>query len=486
MKYAKIYTLAALVTFCFCRNHVDFAAAAQKTQGPAATSPLNIGSLPQTVTVVNGQRLNLSLTVSGGVSPIQYVWQKNGVEIAGATLASILLPPAVSGDNDAIYSVTIIDATGEVLTSSTRLRIVTAPNSDTLLSSILNFAETGVRNWNFGGHNMDFAEFNESRGFWDYADATFEPWLYDRPYVWRLLHNMTADGRWQLQADQDLAYYESRLGSNGLFLNKGDDAKYSYVHTWSTNTAKAQAAYQATLAAVPNVADFSGAALWTERQMWFALDAAVKYYVVSGNASALVRAKAIVDQWDTVCAGRGAPLVTYTRHEGGGPGGTQPTDLVTSPWMAALYFQAARLYMEAVPAVAPQIRRQASDYFDWLNVSANRGFYPGAQASAAYAAYVIPGYLAGGTMIGDAAPSVAHMEHGLDMAGFIAFAIRSKQALSLPTADAEVRLAQMKLTAERVFADTVRTTTYLPRYRLSPPRKLMWWLRGLYELRVNE
>ena len=136
--------------------------------------------------------------------------------------------------------------------------------------------------------------------------------------------------------------------------------------------------FTATVDGFPDKATLSG--LWTERELWVALNAAVKYHTIAGDAASLKRAQAMVDQWDAVAAGRGAPLVTYTLHEGGGPGGTLPTDLITSPWMSALYFQAARLYIQQVPAAAPQVYRQASDYFDWLNVPAHRGFYPGASS----------------------------------------------------------------------------------------------------------
>ena len=39
--------------------------------------------------------------------------------------------------------------------------------------------------------------------------------------------------------------------------------------------------------------------------------------------------------------------------------------------------------------------------------------------------------------------------------------------------------------ARASFADATRATAYLPLYRLAPPRKFNWWVRGLYELRVN-
>lgn len=360
------------------------------------------------------------------------------------------------------------------------------PTPAPLLATLLKFAETASRNWNFEGHEVT-SQFTESQGRWDYTDSTFEPWLFDRPEIWNLLARMSGPPRWQAQAQSDLAYYESRLGADGIFLNKGGgDTKYSYVHTWSGNAGKQQAAYDATVAGFPDTADLSPGALWTERELWVALDAAVKFHALNGGSAPLARAQAMVDQWDAVCAGRGAPLVSYTQHEGGGPGGTRPTDPVTSPWMAALYFQAARAYLQAAPARAAQVHRQASGYFDWLEVPAHRGFYPGTEAHPQYAGLSFPGYLAGGTLIGDAGPSAAHMDHALDVAGFIAFAIRAKQALGLPTTAATNRLAQMKTVAALALSDATRSTLYLPKYRLNPPRKFNWWVRGAHELWLHD
>ncbi|MDP3824334.1 MAG: hypothetical protein Q8R33_22930 [Burkholderiales bacterium] len=351
---------------------------------------------------------------------------------------------------------------------------------------MLNFAETGARNWNFGGHTVTSA-FTADQGRWEYNDSTYEPWLFDRADAWRMLAELTGDPRWQAQAQSDLLYYESRMSPSGIFLNKGgeQDTKYSYVHPWSTNTAKAAAAYAATVQGFPNVANLTGGALWTERELWVALNAAVKYHSVSNDPATLTRAQAMVDQWDAVSAGRKAPLVSYTRHEGGGPGGTTPTDLVSSPWMSALYFQAARLYVLKVPSAAAQVHRQASDYFDWLNTPANRGFYSGSVVGSEFADLVFPAYLAGGTLIGDAGPDVGNMDHALDMAGFVSFAVKAKQALGLSTVAAQGRLGEMKATAARAFAGATRTTLYLPKYRINPPRKINWWIRGMYELNAN-
>ena len=367
---------------------------------------------------------------ANGAAPLAYQWRRGGTVIPGATGATFTTPATVIGDSGAKFSVQVSNAAGQVNSNDAALVVYRAGN---LLATLLNFAETANRNWNYGGHTVD-ARFTADYGLWDYNNTTYEPWLFDRPDVWRMLAEMTGDARWQTQANADLAYYESRLSSAGIFLNKTGEAdtKYSYVHPWSANVAKQTAAFTATVNGFPDKATLSG--LWTERELWVALNAAVKYHTVAGDAASLKRAQAMVDQWDAVAAGRGAPLVSYTLHEGGGPGGTTPTDLITSPWMSALYFQAARLYIQQVPAAAPQVYRQASDYFDWLNVPAHRGFYPGSDVDPSYAGLVFPAYLAGGTLIGDAYPSEGDMDHALDVAGFVAFAIKAKQALGLSTA----------------------------------------------------
>ncbi|MBK7531006.1 hypothetical protein [Piscinibacter sp.] len=64
------------------------------------------------------------------------------------------------------------------------------------------------------------------------------------------------------------------------------------------------------------------------------------------------------------------------------------------------------------------------------------------------------------------------MDHALDVAGFVAFAIKAKTALGLPTAAAQQRLADMKATAAVAFAESTRTTLYLPKYRVNPPAQV--------------
>ena len=97
-----------------------------------------------------------------------------------------------------------------------------------LLDSVLDFAETAARNWSYDGHNVVFGRgdasganpFNENFGYWDYTNTTYEPWLFDRAGAWKLLAELTGAAKYEQQAQSDLAYYESRLDANGIFMNK--------------------------------------------------------------------------------------------------------------------------------------------------------------------------------------------------------------------------------------------------------------------------
>jgi len=445
----------------------------------ARSASPSIQEHPTNLSVLVGDSATFRVRASGA-APLIFQWYRGDLAIVGATDSVLVLRELTSDDSGSVYSVAVSNSKSSVTSNEARLNVYA---EDNLLLPLLNFAETAARNWNFGGHEID-ERFDANQGRWDYTNTTFEPWLFDRPEVWRLLYELTQDDRWSQLSVTDLAYYDSRLGADGIFLNKGGgDTKYSYVHPWSGVLATNTATYNATVAGWPNTANLAPGALWTERELWVALDAAVKFHTLTLDASALTRAQAMIDQWDEVTDGRGAPLVTYTQHEGGGPGGTSPTDLVSSPWMAALYFQAARAYIAKVPAAADQVYQQASDYFDWLNVPANRGFYSGAEAHPQYDGLTFPGYLAGGTTIGDAGADAAHMDHALDVAGMLAFVSRAKQELGLSTTAVDSRLTEMLVTARRAFDNATRTTLYLPRYRMNPPRKFNWWVRGMYELR---
>lgn len=358
------------------------------------------------------------------------------------------------------------------------------PGGGAFPTQLLNFAETWDRNWNFGGHAVD-SRFNENYGYWDYTETTYEPWLFDRASVGFYLYEATGSDRWRAKFLSDFAWYRARIDAQGIFTPKGnDDTKYGYVTPfviYERLTGDAQYRPVAKRIYDSWVREFSltyspSIALWTEREIGLALEAAVAWYDLTGEAAALTRANALVAQWTAVSGAAGAPLVSYTQHEGGGPGGTTPTELVNSPWMSALYFQAARRLHEETGNT--EVLAQASRYFDWLDAN---GFYDGALQHPEFAGLVFPRYLTP-SMIGDGGYDESNMDHALDVAGLLKFVIYAKGQRGESTAAAQARLAQMLATADRSFANWTRTTTYLPRYRVSPPRKVNWWVRGAREV----
>jgi len=360
----------------------------------------------------------------------------------------------------------------------------TPPSSDDL-ARLLNFAETWRRNWNFGGHNVTSA-FTASQGFWDYTNSTYEPWLFDRATVGYRLYELTGDPRWRDQFLADFAWYRSRIDASGIFTPKGGgDTKYGYVTPFALyerltgdpqHRPIAKRIYDAWVREwSPSFQPGDGSQLWTEREVAFALEAAVSWYEISGEAAALTRAAAIVQQWKTASGSVGAPLVTYTQHEGGGPGGTTPTSLTNSPWMSALYFQAARRYFEL--SNDSEVLLQASRYASWLD---DNGFYDAALAHPQYAGLVFPRYLTG-ALIGDAGYDYGNMGHCLDVGGLLRFALYAKTQRGEATTAIRTRHAQMEACAKADFEEWSRTTEYLPKYRINPPRKFNWQARGYYE-----
>ena len=349
-----------------------------------------------------------------------------------------------------------------------------------------NFSQTARRNWNFGGHSVP-VPFDSGQGYWVYEPCTgdYPTWLFDRPSAWFKYAELTGEQSALDLAISDFRYWVGKINAQGYFSCKTgeQDSKYLYIEPFvryeaatgdTQYRAVADRVYAQSAAGFPSNYSTS-IGLWTEREVGIHLGAALDYYRLTGNTQALARAAALVRHWDAVAGAVGAPLVTYTRHEGGGPGGTQPTSLTNSPWMSAMYFQAARRYWQITGD--ENVLRQASAYFDWLDVN---GLYDGSLAHPELTGVTMPRYLTG-ELIGDAGYGETDLMHCPDVEGFVAFAVDAKRRLGLPTARAEQRKTEMSGCTARLWANWTRTTTTLPRYRIQNPRAWNWWVGGLYE-----
>lgn len=92
---------------------------------PAPTGPV-ITRQPQSATVAYGQAATFTVEASSALA-LSYQWQKGGTDIPGATEASYTTPITVGGNNGAVYSVTVTDANGSVLSTSATLTVTGTP-----------------------------------------------------------------------------------------------------------------------------------------------------------------------------------------------------------------------------------------------------------------------------------------------------------------------------------------------------------------------
>jgi hypothetical protein len=70
------------------------------------------------------------VTATGG-APLSYQWHKNGSDLAGATKSSYTTPATTGADNGALYSVTVSNGGGSVLSNNALLTVKTPPSITT-------------------------------------------------------------------------------------------------------------------------------------------------------------------------------------------------------------------------------------------------------------------------------------------------------------------------------------------------------------------
>src|SRR5467141_1490918 len=90
--------------------------AATLTVNPAAVAPTII-TQPGNQTVTAGQTAAFTV-VAAGAAPLSYQWQKNGVNIAGATSTSYTTPATTTSDNGATFAVVVSNTAGTVTSAA--------------------------------------------------------------------------------------------------------------------------------------------------------------------------------------------------------------------------------------------------------------------------------------------------------------------------------------------------------------------------------
>jgi hypothetical protein len=102
-------------------------ATAALTVNAAVVAP-SITGQPVNQTVTAGQTASFSVTANG-TAPLNYQWQKNGVNIAGATSPSYTTPATATSDNGATFGAVVSNTAGSVTSAAATLTVnaVAAP-----------------------------------------------------------------------------------------------------------------------------------------------------------------------------------------------------------------------------------------------------------------------------------------------------------------------------------------------------------------------
>lgn len=179
-------------------------------------------------------------------------------------------------------------------------------------------------------------------------------WLYDKPQAIYQLFIMSNNNNWLEKANFLTKYYIENIDQNGLFkLIDKNDVKYSmpkgllYRYLLSADDKAREALTKVYLNSLTWEPEYNLArGFWTERNQAAALNAAISYWELTGEVSALERINQIIDatvamtfnpvsDWNLV----GCPQHTYKSHEG--QGGNSAT---CSPWMMSLLSDALWRY----------------------------------------------------------------------------------------------------------------------------------------------
>jgi hypothetical protein len=111
-------------------------AAATLTVNAAAVAP-TITTQPANQTVTAGQTATFTV-VAAGTAPLAYQWQKNGVNIAGATATSYTTPATATSDSGSTFAVVVSNTAGTVTSAAATLTVNAAAVAPTITTQPAN------------------------------------------------------------------------------------------------------------------------------------------------------------------------------------------------------------------------------------------------------------------------------------------------------------------------------------------------------------
>jgi hypothetical protein len=106
------------------------------TDTATAVAP-TITTQPANQAVTAGQTATFTV-VAAGTAPLSYQWQKNGVNVSGATAASYRTPATATADNGGTFRVVVSNAAGTVTSAAATLTVTTAAVGPSIITQPTN------------------------------------------------------------------------------------------------------------------------------------------------------------------------------------------------------------------------------------------------------------------------------------------------------------------------------------------------------------
>ena len=122
-------------------------AAATLIVSPPSVAP-SITTQPTSRTVTTGQTASFSVAATG-TAPLSYQWQKNGVNITGATAATYTTPATTTSDSGSTFRVLVSNTAGSVTSSAATLTVNAAAVAPSITSQPSNQTVTAGQTASF-------------------------------------------------------------------------------------------------------------------------------------------------------------------------------------------------------------------------------------------------------------------------------------------------------------------------------------------------
>ena len=96
--------------------------------------PPTITTQPANQRVTAGQTATFTV-VAAGTAPLSYQWQKNGVNVTGATSASYTTPATTTSDSGSTFAVVVSNTAGTVTSATATLTVNATPSAIAYVSA---------------------------------------------------------------------------------------------------------------------------------------------------------------------------------------------------------------------------------------------------------------------------------------------------------------------------------------------------------------